>query len=58
MVKPSGVARYDAWIILIRARMHILKTAPIEAMRILWAAEDAVVEQMEPVWYWEGKDGT
>ena len=56
MMKPSGVARYDAWIILIHARAHVLKTAPFEALLILWAAEDAVVERREPVW--KGKDGT
>lgn len=35
---------WKAWLMLYHARVHITATAPIEALRILWVAQEAVTQ--------------
>ncbi len=38
----------EVWKYLLHARQHIIKTAPTEAIQILWEAEGAVIQEREP----------
>jgi hypothetical protein len=45
---PSQIDQFDGWVILLRARGHVIKHAPNAAIKILWEAEDAVLQRREP----------
>lgn len=46
-MKDMPNSKLEAWVCLMHARVHIIKTAPREAFKLLWAAEDKMLAERD-----------